>query len=134
MALRHCWGNKQPLLTILFTTELRKESLDWDLMLATLQDVIRVTRRFGISYLWTDSLYKVVRMDPCTFKSEARMDTSPDYIDRLREVAVFLTMGVSKIIFRQHGKYDRVLEEPEEDPLYRPRLTHRRTQVRAATI
>ena len=103
-------------------------------MLATLQYVIKVTRRFGISYLWTDSLCKVVRIDPCTFKSGARMDTSPDHIDRLKEVAVFLTMGVSKIIFKQHGKYNRFLEEPEEDPLYRPRLTHRRIQVRAATI
>jgi len=57
----------------------------------------------------------------------ARTDTSPDYLDRLKEVGLCI---------RQYGNYNRFSREPEEDPFWRLRLTHRcawgLAQVRAA--
>jgi len=44
--------------------------------------------------------------DPCTFNKGARTDTYPDYFGKLKGVAVFKTISISKIIFRQYGNYN----------------------------
>jgi hypothetical protein len=56
--LSHCWGGEQPLKTTLkpdTLTEHRKE-IKWEALPKTFQDAIIVARKFGIKYLWIDSL------------------------------------------------------------------------------
>lgn len=56
--LSHCWGGEQPLITTLNpdTFTQYKKKIDWDILPRTFQDAIIVARRFGIQYLWIDSL------------------------------------------------------------------------------
>ncbi|KAH7401041.1 heterokaryon incompatibility protein-domain-containing protein, partial [Phaeosphaeria sp. MPI-PUGE-AT-0046c] len=56
VALSHCWGSSQPLtLTRATATELF-QGITLDRLPKTFQDAIAVTRRFGLRYLWIDSL------------------------------------------------------------------------------
>jgi hypothetical protein len=54
--LSHCWGGEQPLQTTLDTLTQHRKEIKWELLPRTFQDAITVTRKFGIQYIWIDSL------------------------------------------------------------------------------
>jgi hypothetical protein len=56
--LSHCWGGEKPLVTTLEPDTLSqyKQCIKWDMLPKTFQDAIIVSRKFGIRYLWIDSL------------------------------------------------------------------------------
>ncbi|KAH7121695.1 heterokaryon incompatibility protein-domain-containing protein [Dactylonectria macrodidyma] len=57
IALSHCWGeDQQPLLTTTATLEDHKAGILFDQLPKTFQDVVKVSRRLGVRYLWIDSL------------------------------------------------------------------------------
>jgi Heterokaryon incompatibility protein (HET) len=56
VALSHCWGAFQPLITTQATLERRKSGIEWSLLPKTFQDAVQLTRALGMEYLWIDSL------------------------------------------------------------------------------
>jgi hypothetical protein len=56
--LSHCWGGEQPLKTTMKPNTLTEhlKEIKWDTLPTTFQDAIIVARKFGIQYLWIDSL------------------------------------------------------------------------------
>ncbi|KAK5661625.1 hypothetical protein OQA88_9725 [Cercophora sp. LCS_1] len=56
IALTHCWGGSQPLITARESLAARRANIDWDSLPETFQDAILVTRALGISYIWINSL------------------------------------------------------------------------------
>lgn len=56
IALSHCWGLTHHITTTGATIEARKKSIPWSTLDRTFQDAISVCRRFGVRYIWIDSL------------------------------------------------------------------------------
>ncbi|KAF2103351.1 HET-domain-containing protein [Rhizodiscina lignyota] len=56
IALSHCWGRPQHLVTKHDSLAERKKSIAWVEMPRTFQDAVRITRKLGQKYLWIDSL------------------------------------------------------------------------------
>jgi hypothetical protein len=56
ICLSHCWGGEQPLQTTTDTLTRHFKEIKWELLPQTFQDAITITRKFGIQYLWIDSL------------------------------------------------------------------------------
>jgi hypothetical protein len=56
--LSHCWGGEQPLKTTMEPDTLteHREKIKWEILPKTFQDAVIVARKFGIQYLWIDSL------------------------------------------------------------------------------
>ncbi|KAF2108366.1 heterokaryon incompatibility protein-domain-containing protein [Lophiotrema nucula] len=54
--LSHCWGQSQPFSLTQSTLKQLQAGLSLNLLPATFRDAISITRRFGIRYLWIDSL------------------------------------------------------------------------------
>jgi hypothetical protein len=56
--LSHCWGGEQPLKTTRVPDTLSQHlvAIPWEAMPKTFREAIIVARRFGIPYLWLDSL------------------------------------------------------------------------------
>ncbi|OAL00740.1 HET-domain-containing protein [Phaeosphaeriaceae sp. SRC1lsM3a] len=55
-AISHCWGDSQPLTLTRDTTSDLFHGISLKRLPKTFQDAIAVTRRFGLRYLWIDSL------------------------------------------------------------------------------
>ncbi|KAF2468471.1 HET-domain-containing protein [Lindgomyces ingoldianus] len=56
IALSHCWGQSQHLVTTTVTLGQRKQSISWESLPKTFQDSILITRILGLKYIWIDSL------------------------------------------------------------------------------
>ena len=56
VALSHCWGLSQHLVSIHSNINDWKENIPWDRLPRTFQEAISVTRRLGLRYIWIDSL------------------------------------------------------------------------------
>jgi hypothetical protein len=56
VALSHCWGEHQTLTTTMENLEMHMAGIEFERLGKTFQDVVTLTRRLGISYLWIDSL------------------------------------------------------------------------------
>jgi hypothetical protein len=56
IALSHCWGGGRHFITEITNIQDRMKGMMWELLPKTFQDVIYITRRLGIRYLWIDSL------------------------------------------------------------------------------
>ncbi|KAK3305208.1 heterokaryon incompatibility protein-domain-containing protein [Chaetomium strumarium] len=56
ICLSHCWGDSQPLTTSRSTLESRKRAIPWDTIPPSFQDVVTITRKLGVRFLWIDSL------------------------------------------------------------------------------
>lgn len=56
VALSHCWGESQHILTKNDSIERWKQSIPWQYLPATFRDSVLITRRLGFQYLWIDSL------------------------------------------------------------------------------
>jgi hypothetical protein len=54
--LSHCWGGLSMLRTTTATYKIYQNSIPWDSLSMTFKDVIHLTRRVGLQYLWIDSL------------------------------------------------------------------------------
>ena len=56
VTLSHCWGNVQPLRTLLSNMEQHLDSIPLESMPKTFQDAVIATRELSFRYLWIDSL------------------------------------------------------------------------------
>jgi hypothetical protein len=56
VALSHCWGNSQQLVTTTVTLPERLKEITMTSMPQTFRDAVLITRELGIEYLWIDSL------------------------------------------------------------------------------
>lgn len=70
IALSHCWGGKQPLITTKENKCSMKTCIPWAKLPNTFQDAISVTRRLGLRYIWIDSLC-IVQDDAEDWEREA---------------------------------------------------------------
>jgi hypothetical protein len=72
--LSHCWGGKQPLVTTLDpdTLSSHKKGIPWADLPKTFQDAITVTRKFGMQYLWIDSLC-ILQDDPHDWRIQSSL-------------------------------------------------------------
>jgi hypothetical protein len=61
VALSHCWGKEQLLITTKDTLAERMRGIKWKELPMTFQDAISITRGLGIRYLWIDSLCIIQR-------------------------------------------------------------------------
>lgn len=68
--LSHCWGNRQTLTTTRATVAERRSGIPLEVFPKTFQDVVIITRKLGIVYLWIDSLC-IVQDDIEDWTSEA---------------------------------------------------------------
>jgi hypothetical protein len=55
-ALSHCWGSVQPLTLTRSSAQQLYDGVTQDELPLTFQHAVAVTRRFGVRYLWIDSL------------------------------------------------------------------------------
>lgn len=70
IALSHCWGGKQPLVTTKNNICSMKTFIPWGELPNTFQDAITVTRTLGLKYIWIDSLC-IVQDDAQDWEREA---------------------------------------------------------------
>lgn len=56
VALSHCWGKNQHILTKSDSIDRWKRGIPWQCLPATFRDSVMITRRLGLQYLWIDSL------------------------------------------------------------------------------
>mgnify|MGYP005988672949 CR=1 FL=1 len=70
ICLSYCWGTEQPLKLLKDVTSDFYSEIPWNDLPLTFRDVIAVARKFGISYLWIDSLC-IIQDDPEDFRHEA---------------------------------------------------------------
>lgn len=56
VALSHCWGSENPLLTTLSTLDARTHGIPMETLPKMFQDAIVIARQLGINYVWIDSL------------------------------------------------------------------------------
>lgn len=56
ICLSHCWGSKQPLVTTKTNLEDHLNHIPWESMPPLYRDTIRLAWRYGIKYVWIDSL------------------------------------------------------------------------------
>jgi hypothetical protein len=56
LALSHCWGDALPLTTTINTLPKRKKQILMTELPATFRDAVIIARRFGVRFLWIDSL------------------------------------------------------------------------------
>ena len=56
IALSHCWGKSLPIKTTTENLSNHTQGIAIDNLTQTFRDAVRLTRRFGIRYLWIDSL------------------------------------------------------------------------------
>ncbi|KAM0429640.1 hypothetical protein ACHAPT_006245 [Fusarium lateritium] len=56
IALSHCWGKTQHLVSKKATIDERKRNIPFESMAKTFQDAVTITRKLGIRYIWIDSL------------------------------------------------------------------------------
>ena len=109
ICLSHCWGkSRKKCLTTKGNLEANKASIPVDQLLPSMQDAIAVTRKFGVRYLWIDSLCIV-------------QDSVEDWSHEAAQMAsiyenAFLTIGATSA------------ESDEEGFLYPPN-THLKLQV-----
>lgn len=74
VALSHCWGDslkriKRIPKTKIATLEQHLDHINWDGLTETFKDAILVTRRFGVRYIWIDSLC-IIQNDEHDFAKE----------------------------------------------------------------
>jgi hypothetical protein len=102
VALSHCWGAKQPLITTTSILHLRQKNLNWDSMPATFQDAVRVTRGLEIDHLWIDSLC-IIRDDVADWESESAKMGVP-FIKMLRLLLLLALLPILRSPFWPHIK------------------------------
>lgn len=56
VTLSHCWGHSPISKTTVANLQDRKKSISMSTLQKTLRDAVTITRKFGIQYLWIDSL------------------------------------------------------------------------------
>ncbi|PMD42303.1 HET-domain-containing protein, partial [Hyaloscypha variabilis F] len=56
VALSHCWGGKQPLMTEIRTLKDRRAYIPLNTMPPLFKDTVVITRNLGYCYLWIDCL------------------------------------------------------------------------------
>jgi hypothetical protein len=54
VALSHCWGKAQAIVTTKATLDERKKGIEWEALSTTFQEAISVTRALKIDYIWID--------------------------------------------------------------------------------
>lgn len=54
--LSHCWGSRTLVTTTMTTIKERMHGIPFSTLPRTFQDVVIITRHFGVKYLWVDSL------------------------------------------------------------------------------
>lgn len=69
-ALSYCWGRAGNLITTSSNLDKRMVGIAWDEIPNLIQDVIRITRRLGIRYLWVDALC-VIQDDAVDWRRES---------------------------------------------------------------
>ncbi|KAI1733598.1 heterokaryon incompatibility protein-domain-containing protein [Xylaria scruposa] len=70
LCLSHCWGPQQIITTTKATLRERMHEIDDNELSVTFRDAIWMTRRFGIDYIWIDSLC-IVQDDPADWELES---------------------------------------------------------------
>ncbi|CAM1507525.1 Fc.00g071660.m01.CDS01 [Cosmosporella sp. VM-42] len=70
IALSHCWGKSQHLVSEQATLDTWKKNIPFDKLPPTFQDAVTITRRLGIQYVWIDSLC-IVQNDKKDWEIEA---------------------------------------------------------------
>lgn len=55
IALSHCWGKTQHLVSKKATIDERKRNIPFGSMAKTFQDAVSISRKLGIRYIWIDS-------------------------------------------------------------------------------
>ncbi|KAK8879905.1 heterokaryon incompatibility protein-domain-containing protein [Apiospora arundinis] len=73
IALSHCWGNSQPLRTLIRNISSHSRGIPLDILSPTYKDAVRVCQRLGISYLWIDSLCIIQDSDEDWGKQSSQM-------------------------------------------------------------
>jgi hypothetical protein len=56
ICLSHCWGDIQPLKTLLSTVENYRNAIESKSLLRTFRHAVSITRSLGIRYLWIDAI------------------------------------------------------------------------------
>ncbi|KAH6679461.1 heterokaryon incompatibility protein-domain-containing protein [Halenospora varia] len=88
IALSHCWGPSVPLCTTTGNADHHRRGIIYDQLPRTFQDCVTVARKFGVQYIWIDSL--------CIIQNQ-RSDWAhhAGLMDRVYENAVFTVTAVS---------------------------------------
>lgn len=71
VALSHCWGKHQPLVTTRNNLQNHLQALPWNDFPKTFQDAITITREIGLRYLWIDSIC-IIQQDEADWLHEAK--------------------------------------------------------------
>ncbi|RSL65987.1 hypothetical protein CEP53_003525 [Fusarium sp. AF-6] len=70
IALSHCWGKTQHLVSKKATIDERKRNIPFGIMAKTFQDAVTISRKLGIRYIWIDSLC-IIQDDDDDWQTEA---------------------------------------------------------------
>ncbi|TVY90459.1 hypothetical protein LAWI1_G004505 [Lachnellula willkommii] len=70
IALSHCWGKEQILITTRETLDKRMANIELEELPQTFRDAVEVTRSLGLLYLWIDSLC-IIQGDPLDWEEQS---------------------------------------------------------------
>ncbi|RDL29706.1 uncharacterized protein BP5553_10686 [Venustampulla echinocandica] len=70
IALSHCWGKTQMIMTVKSNFEDHLGGIQFDQLPKTFQEAVMITRQLEIRYLWIDSLC-IIQDDPVDWETEA---------------------------------------------------------------
>jgi hypothetical protein len=88
IALGHCWGKAQPLRSLTTNIATFQQHIDSDKLSAIFQNCVTTAKKFGVNYVWIDSL-RIVQDDRADWAAHARQ------MDRIYENAIFVVAAVS---------------------------------------
>jgi len=115
ISLSHSWGGEQPLTTTTATVEKHKAGIPLASLPRTFQDAVHIARRFGIRYLWIDSLC-IIQDSAEDWQQEASRMAS---IYRNSWLTVYATASSSPSsgIFRNKQAVWIQADDPEDETL-----------------
>lgn len=88
IALSHCWGGVQPVRSLTTNIAAFQQRIEFDHLSAVLQDAVTTARKFGVSYIWIDSLC-IIQDDNADWAAHAQQ------MDRIYENAILVIAAVS---------------------------------------
>ena len=118
--LSHCWGGQQPIMTTRKGNKVFdfQQGIPWEDLPKTFQDAVLIARKFGIQYLWIDSLC-IIQDDDEDWQTQAAL-MADIYQKAVMTFAASASPGPRYGLFRSadpNHMHRRFSEHPTDDGL-----------------
>lgn len=124
VALSHCWGSSQHLLSKRETINTWKQKIPWAKLPKTFCDAIIISRHLGIEYLWIDSLC-VIQDDTRDWELEAA-NMGEIYSNAFLVIAASSSVDGDGGCFLERPKYFVIEGEDERHEMFHTYVRHYR--------